>query len=804
MPPDDPEEATMPLRTTTAAILCSILGAQGVIAVDAAASPPSRAALQPPRVVASAPLFASWHTRLADPWSSGFPARAALPAQGGWSLEDSRNVLLPDGRLAAVSCSDASACVAAGGYQDAVGVTVALVERWDGNAWRLQHAPVPPMAISTTMASVWCSSAASCIAVGYFEMPSGTFAPLGETWDGAAWTIRPVPAPPTSGSSGLFSVSCVSAAACTAVGDYNDTSGAPRPWAASWDGQRWHVEQAMTPPQATVAGLFGVACTGLTRCMAAGAYQDASNTTHTLAEMWNGSGWTVDATPDPAGFQGSGFAAVSCANGTQCVAVGSSVSGAGGASPLAERWSGSSWRIQVTPTPTGSVSAEFSGVSCTGLAACAVAGSFIGGSGATRGSGSMTMLPLAERWNGARWQVDTTPAPAASAATGFTSISCVAQSCIAVGASETAAARLLTLVEHSASAKWNIEQSPTPDGAALADNLLAVACPSPDLCIAVGYYSPSARLDRTLAERWDGTAWTIMTMPNASATTSSELHAVSCTSQQACTAVGGSGSSALVEAWDGQRWTVVPSPRPPAGNSYSLAGVSCATPAACIAVGSEANGAGAQHALSEAWNGTDWRVLQTPRPAGASQSALRAVSCDTAASCTAVGSANQALVEAWNGSRWRIETLATPPGAQATALFGVSCSTTRVCMAVGFASYTQGILPLAERWDGSTWSSVHMPLPASTANGTDPAAVACTTPSSCTAVGNYFQPNEHSTAFAEVWDGARWHNQATPTPAGSVLSALYGVSCNSGCTGAGFSTGVSNLQVTLAVGRNAP
>jgi hypothetical protein len=797
----------MPGRTVTGAMVCAVVAAQAVIAVDAAASPPP-AVPQLRAAAAPAQLVASWQTRLAHPWSGGLPARAALPADGGWSLEDSRNVLLPDGRLAAVSCGDAEACVAAGSYQDATGVTVALLERWDGSAWRLQRAPVPPTSISTTLTGVSCSSTASCIAVGYFQAPSGAFAPLAEKWDGTAWTIRLVPAPPASGSSGLFSVSCVSAVNCTSVGDYNDTSGAPRPWAASWDGRTWHGEQAAAPPQAALAGLFGVACRGRTLCMAAGAYQDTSNTTHTLAEMWNGSQWAVEATPDPAGYQGSGFSAVSCADVTQCVAVGSSVTGTGGATPLAERWSGSSWRIQATPVPAGAASAEFSGVSCTAPTACTAAGSFIGPSGATRGSGSATMLPLAERWNGSRWRLISTPVPSAAVATGFTSVSCIARECTAVGASETVAARLVTLVEHSASGAWEIQTSATPNGAANNNNLVAVACPLATRCIAVGYYTRTAQTELTLAERWDGTAWAIMPTPNPSATATSELRAVSCTSPRDCTAVGmsfsGAVSHALVETWNGERWAIVPTPRPPAGTSYSLTGVSCAMPVVCIAVGYESTNAG-QLALSEAWNGAAWRVLTTPRPANAASNALWAVSCDSATSCTAVGTANQALVETWNGSRWRLETLATPPGAQATALFGVSCPTTRACMAVGFASYPrQGILPLAERWDGSTWSSVRMPLPASTANGTDPAAVACTTPSSCTAVGYYFQPNEHSTAFAEVWNGVRWTNQATPTPAGTVVSALSGVSCDrSGCTAVGYTSGVSNLQVTLAVGRDA-
>src|SRR3982074_2233936 len=85
----------------------------------------------------------------------------------------------------------AAPCVAAGSYQDATGVTVALLERWNGSVWRLQRAPALRTSISTTTTGVSCSSAASCIAVGYFQQPSGTFAPLAENWDGTAWTIQP-------------------------------------------------------------------------------------------------------------------------------------------------------------------------------------------------------------------------------------------------------------------------------------------------------------------------------------------------------------------------------------------------------------------------------------------------------------------------------------------------------------------------------------------------------------------------------------------------------------------------------------
>jgi hypothetical protein len=42
----------------------------------------------------------------------------------------------------------------------------------------------------------------------------------------------------------------------------------------------------------------------------------------TLAERWNGSSWTVQTTPSPVGSYGSGLAGVSCTSLSTCNAVG--------------------------------------------------------------------------------------------------------------------------------------------------------------------------------------------------------------------------------------------------------------------------------------------------------------------------------------------------------------------------------------------------------------------------------------------------------------------------------------------------
>ncbi len=50
-----------------------------------------------------------------------------------------------------------------------------------------------------------------------------------------------------------------------------------------------------------------------------------------------------------------------------------------------------------------------------------------------------------------------------------------------------------------------------------------------------------------------------------------------------------------------------------ANTGAGLNGVSCTSPSSCMAVG-EFTGIGNEMTLAEAWNGTSWSVVKTPRP----------------------------------------------------------------------------------------------------------------------------------------------------------------------------------------------
>jgi hypothetical protein len=96
-----------------------------------------------------------------------------------------------------------------------------------------------------------------------------------------------------------------------------------------------------------------------------------------------------------------------------------------------------------------------------------------------------------------------------------------------------------------------------------------VSCKSATSCIAVGHYQkPRNRFDfgptLTLAERWNGTKWTIVSSPNPGANVS-DLAAVSCWGTTHCFAVGSQTASTtqtLTERWNGTTWAVVASPNP--------------------------------------------------------------------------------------------------------------------------------------------------------------------------------------------------------------------------------------------------
>ena len=123
---------------------------------------------------------------------------------------------------------------------------------------------------------------------------------------------------------------------------------------------------------------------------------------------------------------------------------------------FAERWDGTSWFAESMPEPVGATYPYVSGLSCTSSSFCTAVGSYLGAG---------PDQPFAERWDGSALSLEPMPQVADPVDTELSSVSCT----------------------------------------------------SPSACIAVGQYStfPFQGSYNTLAERWDGTSWSVQSTPNA-------------------------------------------------------------------------------------------------------------------------------------------------------------------------------------------------------------------------------------------------------------------------------------------------
>jgi hypothetical protein len=132
----------------------------------------------------------------------------------------------------------------------------------------------------------------------------------------------------------------------------------------------------------------------------------------------------------------------------------------------------------------------------------------------------------------------------------------------------------------------------------------------------------------------------------------SRAWAVGCTT---CATASGFNAP-LIEGWSGTAWKQVPSPGLGAPGGI-LAGVAAAPAGNAWAVGGTESGSGPSEVITTLiarWNGTGWRRVPSPSPAGGA--ALAGVAAVSASSAWAVGDVGtgKTLIERWNGTAWKV------------------------------------------------------------------------------------------------------------------------------------------------------
>jgi hypothetical protein len=350
----------------------------------------------------------------------------------------------------------------------------------------------------------------------------------------SAWTIESTANPSGAATGSLLGVSCPAATLCTAVGYYTNRSNVEVTLAERWNGDRWAIQPTPTPAGALSSGLSGVSCPSPTTCTAIGGYTNSSGIGATLAERWNGSGWTIQATPTPTGASSSGLSSVSCPSPTTCTAVGGYTANKGSGATLAEGWTRSGWAIESTPDASGASFSSLNGVSCPSSTTCTAVGTYTEGTGAS--------ATLAERWSSNSWAIQTTPNASGGTGSGLSGVSCpTTTTCSAVGGYTDASGTGVTLAEYWAGSRWAIQNTPAPTSGTFSSlgTRGGVSCPIATACVAVGHYNRGPRVGLTLVERWLDNTWVVQPSPDASGGQGGGLSGVSCPSATTCTAVGG-------------------------------------------------------------------------------------------------------------------------------------------------------------------------------------------------------------------------------------------------------------------------
>jgi hypothetical protein len=368
------------------------------------------------------------------------------------------------------------------------------------------------------------------------------------------------------------------------------------------------------------------------RIVAKNSFGTADGTNHTFTTL--ASTWALQSAAKPAGSIESYLFRDSCPSSTNCMSVGEYENSEGVYVTLAEQWNGTEWKVLTTPNPAGAEESYLQGVSCTSSEACTATGGYYDSEG--------KLFSLAERWNGTEWKIQTTPSPAGALSSVLHVVSCKSSTeCTAVGRYETSGDVFETLAERWNGTEWKVQTTPNPAGA-IESLFKGVSCASSTSCIADGYYEDSEGVTLTLAESWNGTEWKIQTTPNPAGAKDSYLSGVSCTSSTACEANGWYIDSedvevTLAESWNGTEWKVQATPNPVEAEASILDNISCFSSTDCFASGLSKNSAGTYVSLAEHWNGTEWKLQTTPNPAGALATELEGVSCSGAATCTATG-----------------------------------------------------------------------------------------------------------------------------------------------------------------------
>jgi hypothetical protein len=295
----------------------------------------------------------------------------------------------------------------------------------------------------------------------------------------SGWMV--VPSPPSGG--GFFNaVSARTDTDAWVVGDLSATT----PLTARWNGTSW---SQVTGP--TVTGARNTVLNAVSAASASDAWAVGRATvnlvTSSLAAHWNGSAWSVVATPQVAGSVLTSVADISPAD---AYAVGQSE---------ALHWNGTDWSAFGVPVPGGGTPAGLSAVAADSASDVWIAGEYFD-------SATSALEPFTAHWNGTSWA--TVPVPASGAElTGLAVINHADAWVVGIGPKGKAVTENWT-----GGRAWHLVPNP------VSGLLLSVTGTGPGNVTAAGHNTTPNGPTAAIILSWNGSTWTKVKVPKVGAT----------------------------------------------------------------------------------------------------------------------------------------------------------------------------------------------------------------------------------------------------------------------------------------------
>ena len=582
---------------------------------------------------------------------------------------------------------------------------------------------------------------------------AGTPTPTPMPGPNGVWSLA---SSPNTGSPNnyFFGVSAIATNDVWAVGAYGTLGITDWQVIEHWNGTNWSL--AASPTLTTPNELLAVSAIATNDVWAVGGYDSGGQS---LIEHWDGSNWNVATNPNPGTLNRFlGVAAISSSN---VWAVGYVETNAGLLQTLAEHWDGTSWSVIPSPNVPNVSDQQLNAVT-------AVPGS----PNELWAVGTAGTATLILHWNGVQWSIVSSPNVGTNP--DLASVAAISTNDVWAVGHTGGSSGPLTLIVHWNGSKWSVVPSPNPSSTQ--NRLLGVAALATNNVWAVGSFINTAVGNlQTLLLQWNGAAWVQVPGDNSGPSgLGFELAAVSATAASDIWSVG-DDSHTLAEHWNGASWSIVATPNGGTGRNV-INGVSGASSTDVWEAGYYTFGT-EERTLIEHWDGASWSIVPSPN-SGKRANVLNGVIAISPSNVWAVGSADSGvaldqvtLILHWDGTSWGVVPSPSPGTEGLNSLLGVAANSANDVWAVGsftnIGSYAQTLI---ERWNGSTWSVIPGANVLGTNNGLY--GVAALGAGNVWAVG--YSGSGVFSPLVEQWNGSSWSIVASPDPqtSSNVLRAV--------------------------------